>query len=167
MLGLYRTGSFTLCSQGFCWCFGRTHWLRLQADSTGLGGRVRLLCLLTDQDLLKFSSWANQEIPQFLLNMSFLLSVQLSFFLMLCQISPFHKKSSNFYKFQWNLILSSVLSSSKWSVCFELILQKPICIYAIFRLFHTPHPLSSSVFHQPNVFGEQHTSRSSLLCNFC
>ena len=33
MLAVYLTGSFKLCSQDFCWRYGGTNWLRLQANS--------------------------------------------------------------------------------------------------------------------------------------
>lgn len=40
-----------------------------------------------------------------------------------------------------------------------------VYIYVPLIMFHTPRPFSSPLLHQRNIFGEQHTSRSSLLCN--
>ena len=72
-------------------------------------------------------------------------------FCMLCQIGPFHKLLTNFFRFHWSFIFEYVPSSSKLSLYFGLQLLKPLSIYALHRVFRTPRPFSSPVFHQPNI----------------
>ena len=54
-------------------------------------------------------------------------------------------------------------SSTKWSLSFGLNVLKPICIYALYRMFHTSRPFTSPLFHQPNIpWWAQHILRLPL-----
>ena len=56
-------------------------------------------------------------------------------------------------------------SSSKWCLAFGLNFLKPIYIYALYRMFHTPRPFNSPLFHQQNIIWRaQHISMLPL-CN--
>jgi hypothetical protein len=85
-------------------------------------------------------------------------------FFVLCQISPFHKLSSNFFRFWWTLIILSIPKSSKWSFSFWINLLKSVYIYALHRLFRTPQPFSSPLFHKPNIVcSGSHTTKLPVL----
>ena len=69
--------------------------------------------------------------------------------------------------FQWSLILKSAPIPSKWYLSFGLQLLKPLSIYALRPLFHTPRPFFPLYFINKLLFVQQHISRSYPFCNFC
>jgi len=84
----------------------------------------------------------------------------------LSQINPFHALSSYFFKIHFNIVLSSLLRSSKWCLSFIFPYQYFVSIYL---LPHTVPCLSEFILRYlftRIIFGEDHNFRSCPLCSF-
>ena len=69
----------------------------------------------------------------------------------LIQISPVHAIQSCFFNIHFNIILSSVLRSSRWSFTFMSLHNNPVCTCPLPPTCHMPHPTHySSLFNQPD-----------------
>jgi len=79
------------------------------------------------------------------------------------QLDPVHTPTSHFLKIHLNIILPSMLGSSKWSLSFRFPHQNPVYASPLPHTRYMPRPFHLD-FIARTMFGEEYWSLSSSLC---
>jgi hypothetical protein len=71
----------------------------------------------------------------------------------LIQLDPRHTLTSHFLKIHFNIILTSMPGSPKWSLSFRFPHQKPLYGSPLLQTLYIPHPSHASLFYHANKTG--------------